>query len=160
MKSPIHIQGALAKVELTRGFEAIIDAGDVPIVQGHKWAVLTTPTGHVYAARTASKKTVLMHRILLNAPRGLQVDHVDGNGLNNRRGNIRLATPALNQANKAVDPRNKLGIKGVSKKNNRFSATITPNGKKIHLGRYDTTAEAAAAYRGAAAALWGNYRKK
>jgi len=100
-----------------------------------------------------------MHRMLTGAGRGEYVDHRDGDGLNNRRSNIRLCTQTQNMANKAVERRNKLGLKGVSASRGRFRATITPNGQKVHLGTFDTQEEAAAAYRGAAVALWGDFAK-
>lgn len=156
--SEIRIENGVAIVSLTRGQEAIIDVDDIPLVSGYRWTVLTnSQTGHMYAARFEKKKCYLMHRALLDAPPQLTCDHVDGDGLNNRRKNIRLATHAQNMANKCVERRNKLGIKGVSKSKGRFRAAITPNGKQIHLGQYATAEEAAAAYKGAARVLWGQF---
>jgi len=101
-----------------------------------------------------------MHRELLQAPTELSVDHVDGDGLNNRRANIRLATGTQNNANQAVTRRNKLGVKGVavSRSGLRFRAFITPkDGRSVFLGSYATKEEAAAAYKGAAKLAFGEY---
>ena len=161
-KPPSHIEiiGNEAVVTLTKGLTAVIDAADVPLVSGYYWsALINVYYGHAYAVRFQSGKAILMHRVLLDAPKGLQVDHIDGDGLNNRRANIRLCTPNLNQANRAVERRNRIGAKGVSisRTGRRFKASITPNGKKIHLGSFATKQEAAAAYKGAARVLWGNF---
>lgn len=161
--SPIRIEGDIAYITLTRGFESVIDVEDVALVAGYRWTVLINArSGHAYAVRFEKAKCILMHRVLLDAPSDRQVDHEDGDGLNNRRKNIRLATPTQNQANKAVESRNKLGVKGVSigKTPARFRAMITPGGRKIHLGYYATIEEAAAAYRGASIAIWGNFAYK
>jgi hypothetical protein len=130
--------------------------------------MLTTPSGHAYAYAgkySGGKQTIrLMHRVLLSAHPGQQVDHINGDGLDNRRCNIRIATPSQNQANKAVDRRNKLGVKGVSKRcgaarKKPFVATITHKNKKINLGNFASAEEASAAYLGAAKILWGKFAR-
>lgn len=161
--SSIRVEGDIAYVGLTRGFEAIIDAGDLPLVEGRRWRVMTTPKGHAYAVRTGATTgaVVLMHRELMSAPPGVLVDHEDGDGLNNRRRNMRLATYSLNNANMVVSRRNRLGIKGVTtERTGRFSASIKSQGQKVHLGTYQTTAEVSAAYYGAARLLWGDFAQK
>lgn len=159
--SEIRVEGGAAIVSLTHGLEAIVDIDDVDEVAGYRWiAMINCYHGHAYAARYEGRRCILMHRQLLQAPPDKQVDHEDGDGLNNRRNNIRLATPSQNQANKAVERRNKLGMKGVCKDGGRFRATIKPDGRTIHLGRFATAEEAAAAYKGAAKVLWGNYAHK
>lgn len=148
----------VAFVFLREGFEATVDIADIPIVEGRSWRLLTTPTGHAYAyTRVPENSIVLMHRLLLGTPKGLQVDHVDGDGLNNRRVNIRNCTAAQNQANKAAERRSRIGIKGVSVKRRKYRAKISPGGKTIALGYFDTPEEAAAAYQGAARVLWGEF---
>lgn len=154
----IDAEVGIAFVFLRDGFEAVIDIADLPLVEGKAWRLLTTPTGHAYAYRRAPGATMLlMHRMLMHSVPGEMVDHVDGDGLNNRRSNLRNCSATQNQANRAADRRSRLGIKGVSPRNGRFRATITPKGKKIHLGYYATAEEAAAAYRGAARLLWGDF---
>lgn len=158
--SAIRIDEAagVAFVFLREGFEAIVDIADLPEVEGKAWRLQTTPTGHAYAyARVPGNACLLMHRALMRSLPGEMVDHKDGDGLNNRRANMRNGNGAQNQANKAAERRSKLGLKGVSQKRNRFQAAITPNGRKIHLGSFATPEEAAAAYRGAAKVLWGDF---
>lgn len=156
--SQIIIDGSSARVSLTQGFDAIIDSQDVPLVAGYRWVILSnSKTGHAYAARYEAGKCFLMHRVILGATAGTFVDHADGDGLNNRRSNIRLATHAQNMVNRIKDRRNKLGIRGVSKEKGKYRAKITPGGKTVHLGTYKTPEEAAAAYRGACIAIWGEF---
>ncbi|MGE8128919.1 HNH endonuclease [Methylobacterium sp. NPDC080182] len=160
--SEIRIEGDVAYVALTRGFEAIIDVSDVPVVENYGWRVMMLRLGHAYAARCGDRpgSVVLMHRAILDAPQGAKVDHRDGDGLNNRRGNIRLATSAENNANMVVSRRNKLGIKGVStEKSGRFSASIQKDSQKLYIGTFNTAEEASAAYFGAARILWGDFAK-
>lgn len=158
--SEITIFNGHAEVSLTRGFVAIIDLADVQLVAGFRWTTQTGGGGHAYAARSEHGRCVLMHRQLLEARPGMQVDHRDGDGLNNRRNNIRLCTPSENMANKIVERRNKLGLKGVHQSRGRYRATIKPQGRTIDLGSYNTPEEAAAAYRGAARILWGRFSKE
>ena len=159
--SEIVVHGDFAVVALSRGLTATIDAADVPLVEGFRWSALTNgQTGHAYAARWDKGRCVLMHRVLLAAPPGTQVDHIDGDGLNNRRVNIRICTPEQNQANRVVERRNQIGMKGVSPRRGKYRAQITPDGKTVDLGTYKTADEAAAAYRGAARILWGDFAKE
>jgi len=148
-------------VPLTRGLEATIDAADVGLVEGFNWYALVTQYGHAYAMRAqvidGHRTSILMHRLIVEASTEDEVDHIDGDGLNNRRSNLRTCTPRQNSANQRVMRRNKLGFKGVAKKCRRFYASIQSAGKTVHLGTYDTPEEAAAAYRGAAKALHGDF---
>lgn len=161
-KSPsvIRQDGTVAYVSLSRGFEATIDAADIELVKGHRWVSLIMKDGHAYAVRYEDGRCILMHRAILGAPVGRIVSHEDGDGLNNRRKNIQIATHTEGMARKAVERRNKLQTKGVSPHKRRFRARITPNGKVVNLGCYATKEEAAAAYRGAAIALWGKFVPK
>lgn len=157
----IRVEGALAIVPLTRGLEAILDAADAGLVVRGSWAALVTPHGHAYAQRSGSAgaPTVLMHRLILAAQPGQIVDHIDGDGLNNRRSNLRLCTHRQNMCNQVVSRRNRLGIKGVSLDRGRYKAKITTAERTIHLGSYDTPEEAKAAYMGAAKALFGEFAR-
>lgn len=156
--SEIRVEGDIAIVSLSRGLEATIDKSDIEIVAGYRWSTLiNSRTGHAYAVRYEKQKCFLMHRVLLGAPGHLHVDHADGDGLNNRRSNIRLATQSQNMANSVLVRRNKLGVRGVRKKKGKFRAEISHDNKTVHLGYYDTAEEASAAYKGAAKLLWGEF---
>ena len=88
-----------------------------------------------------------------------QIDHIDGNGLNNRFDNLRLANGTQNKANSRARKNNKLGIKGVHKRGNRYGAEIRISGRKIYLGYFDTPEEASVAYAKAAREHFGEFAK-
>ena len=90
---------------------------------------------------------------------GLQIDHIDGNGLNNRFDNLRVVTNRQNTSNSRVYKNNQLGIRGVDKFAGKYRATIQKDGKGLHLGYFDTPEEASAAYQKAARELFGDYRR-
>jgi hypothetical protein len=155
---PIRIVGNVAFVPLTQGLEAVIDADDVPIVEGFFWSVARR-RHMIYAQRGIPGGIILMHRAIKNAPNGLQVDHIDRDGLNNRRANLRFATHAQNNQNKAMHPLNSSGFKGVSlyKPNGRWRAYIDKDGHRTCLGYFATPEEAHAAYVAAASTLHGDF---
>lgn len=154
---PIRIEGDLAFVSLTRGYETVIDATAISLIEGRNW--FASP--NLYAVRSERGTMVMMHRVLTNAPSTMQVDHINGDGLDNRGANLRLATHAENGLNKGCLKNNKIGIKGVSwcRRSEKWKAQIQLNGRSKTLGRFDTTEEAAAAYREAAQQLHGPFAR-
>jgi hypothetical protein len=154
---PIRVEGQLAYVALTRGHVAVIDLADVPLVQGFNWtAILRKHT--VYAARVEWRgqvqRKIYMHRLLTVAPSGLDVDHADGDGLNNRRANLRLATKSQNICNQRVRSDNRSGLKGVSlNARGKWQANIAKGGRQRFLGAFATPEEAHAAYCAASAEI-------
>ncbi len=161
---PIRVEGNIAYITLTKGYEAVIDAADVPLVEGVNWMAAVRGTV-VYAVRIARqdgvRRAIYLHRIL--GPEGAedQLDHADGDGLNNRRCNLRPATHAQNQWNKGVTKRNKVGMKGVSWHpiNQKWRARIRVNGRNTHLGFFDTPEEAHEAHRNAADQFRGEFSR-
>jgi len=153
--------GDVAYVPLTKGLEATIDAADIPKIEGVNWCTLTA-SGRVYAFRGIGKgQAVLMHRALVSAPTGMHVDHIDGDGLNNRRSNLRVATRHENAQNARLSKANTSGAKGVSwcKTTGRWKAQIMANRKAVLVGRYDTVEAAAAALDFARDFLHGNFAR-
>lgn len=104
-----------------------------------------------------------MQNVVLGVPAGVVVDHVDGDALNNRRGNLRVATVGQNNANAKLRSDNTSGFKGVSRvkhlKRLPWEAYIQVDGKFMRLGRYETPEEAAEAYDKAAVAHFGSYAR-
>lgn len=152
-------------IELTQGKIAIVDDEDFAYLAQFKWFAHFDGTNW-YAQRNSpyknGKRTVIhMHRVVLGAPDELEVDHRDGDGLNNRRLNLRLATHAKNKCNARIQHNSSSGYKGVSwhKKTQRWQARITSNGTLIHLGVFDSPLDAANAYDEAALRYHGEYAR-
>jgi hypothetical protein len=158
---PIRIEGDVAYVPLTKGYEAIIDAADVPLVEGvNWWAKISRIT--VYAAAklpSPQRGDKLMHRAIMNTPSKMETDHIDGDGLNNRRSNLRIATTSENQRNRGLSANNTSGFKGVSwqKRTKKWRAEIRSNGVYWWLGDFDTPEAAHAAYVAASERLHGEF---
>jgi hypothetical protein len=93
--------GMTISIPLSQGFHALIDDEDYDLVSSHKWYVKPGPRPHYasYALTSIDGRTIYMHRLLLGFPQGLCVDHANGDGLDNRRSNLRLATASQNAAN-------------------------------------------------------------
>lgn len=153
---------------LTKGYVAIVDADDFVELSQHKWTAVVTGkhVKRVYAYRRASwdnalrrwRETIWLHRAVLNAPAGFDVDHLSGDTLDNRRSNLRLADRSQNLANnrRALG---KTGLRGV---------TATCSGEKLpfkamcrgkYLGTFETAELAAAAYDERAAKEFGEFAK-
>ncbi len=159
---PIHIEGNIAYVPLTRGFTATVDVCDVPLIENMNWYALgRAPQGAAHNEHKNGKtRTILMHRLIMDAGDSpLCVDHIDMNPLNNCRRNLRMATKAENMRNRGPVASNPLGLKGVSWSSDRkkFESSIMVNYRKISLGRFNTAEEAHTAYCRASAEFHGEF---
>lgn len=155
------VVGNTAYVPLTKGAVAVIDAEDAPDVGRFNWHLAERGSGLLYAARSVQKdgQRSLVYLHMQICPTEKQVDHRDGDGLNNRRLNLRPATGAQNVANMKMHARNRSGAKGVWRHGRKWRATIQRNGKNWHLGGFDTVEEASAAYQAAARELHGEFAR-
>lgn len=138
---------------------AFVDDEDFERLSQFKWSVTDG-----YALRPIKKPngkwtTIRMARDVMQAPRGIEVDHINRNRLDNQKRNLRFATRSQNMMNVAVSPRNKLGVKGVCLSSNgrSFHAQTKFHGKKISLGHYPTLEQAAEVYRDAVRRLHGEF---
>lgn len=156
----------MKKIELTQGYFALVDDEDFEYLNQWKWSIYSRPSHSktLYAIRNYRKEdgikgTIKMHQQLLGKIENTQIDHVDGNGLNNSRKNLRRVKHGQNIANRPVTKNNLLKLKGVTKRKNRFQARIIVNKKQIHLGSFKTAKEAHEAYKKAALELHGEFAK-
>lgn len=103
---------------------------------------------------------ILMHRLIMSCPIGMEVDHKNGWSLDNRRSNLRIATHAENIKNQKLNKRNTIGLKGVSKSpgcENRWYSRIVSDGVKYSLGSFGSAEDAYAAYVEASKRLHGEF---
>lgn len=151
------------KIKLKRGKATYIDDADWLLIKHLNWhAHLSSGKWYAYASVTKPRRTtVSMSRLLLSAPAGSEVDHRDGDTLNNRRRNLRLASSLQNARNRRVQQNSKSRVKGVVlvKSTGRWRATITDHGKQIHLGYFKTKQAAGRAYAGAAQQMFGAFAR-
>ena len=156
-------------VDLTNGYSAIVDDADYEHVSKHKWFSMirrrADGTERVYAARNAKladgrRTTQYMHNVLAGTQKGMCTDHVDGNGLNNRRSNLRVCTQTENARN-TCPRKGSSKYKGVywSSDKNRWRAQIRVRGKSFYIGCFTNETDAARAYDAAAMKLHGEFAR-
>jgi hypothetical protein len=160
---PLRIEGNIAYVPLTRGYEAIIDAADAEFIGQWNWQA-HIDTHNVYAVRKGQLgeiRRVIMHRSIMQPPSQMKVDHIDGNGLNNTRSNLRVVSHSDNLKNQQLRRDNRSGFKGVTwkKDNKKWCARIVHEGKRIHLGYFKTPEAAYEAYCQASQKLHGEFSR-
>ena len=146
----------MLRIYIGKGKFAIIDDDDAQRVLQYKWHCSSHPYAQKHSDRTG-QRPIYMHRFILDAPPDKVVDHVNGDTLDNRKENLRLATRAENLRNRPKERSNTSGYKGVWRNKKRWAASITYEGKQYHLGTYDTPEEAAQAYDAGAREYHGEF---
>lgn len=162
---PLAIEDAVVEIPLSQGLVTIIDARDFALICNHKW--YASKGGNTQYAVTniyredRSRGRLALHRVLMDAPAGMDVDHIDGDGLNNRRSNLRLATRSQNIYNKPANRGGTSKFKGVhwNPKLNKWRASVTIKGVKTNIGCFVDEADAARAYDVKARELFGEYAR-
>jgi hypothetical protein len=156
----INSQQMTKQIPLTKGKFALVDDEDYESLNRYKWCITK-----VYASRGVSIKNknhiILMHRVIVNAPPNMQVDHINGDPLDNRKCNLRICTHAQNIHNQK--PRKcgnrTSGFKGVSRdrRNGKWRARIHVADQEYWLGVFENERDAAAAYNEAARRYHGEF---
>lgn len=152
----------MKEIPLTYGKVTLVDDDMFKYFMQWDWSAQQAKNKTWYAARWSQEGIVLMHREVLNAPVGLEVDHRDGNGLHNFRENLRLCTHAQNMRNrKVISANNTSGYKGVfwAKWANKWRVVVRHNWKNVHVGYYDIAIEGAHAYDEKAKELFGEFAR-
>lgn len=159
---PVVVLAKELRVPLTRGLWARVSKRDRRLVEPFNWTAQSTGNGRYYAARRVREgtksKIVLLHRVLLNAPRGVMIDHRNRDPLDNRRENLRRASAFQNAWN--VTRKNPfVGVVYVPRLNrvNPWMAYINARGRRHHLGYFKTLKKAVAARRRATRRLHGRF---
>lgn len=143
----LNVDMKMRKIELTKNNYAIVDDSDYEWLSQYKWHI---SCGYAETSKRVGNKIIntRMHRMIINPSREFQIDHINGDKLDNRRINLRICTASQNKANVDKPITNKSGYKGVSfhKITGKYRAVIKINGKYKHLGEFDNPEDAAVIY--------------
>lgn len=147
----------MARIELNHGYYAEIDDEDIDLVVNHRWELSRGPIKYAFSRRTAwgVRSYTLLHRLIMQPPAGMDVDHIDNNGLNNRRSNLRVCTRSENLSNR----RNQINEGVCQRKEGVWRAYIRLNGKQYGCGIYKSKEEALLARRYAHHKIFGEFSK-
>lgn len=154
----------MKEIELTQGKVALVDDSDFDFLNQWNWW-LKADRYNFYATRETTRRspfprrTILMHRLIMTCPTNMEVDHIDGNGLNNTRSNLRVCTHHQNSANRRKKVSSSSRFKGVSwkEKDKRWESRIGVGNKVVYLGQFKIEEEAALAYDRIAKEWRGEY---
>ena len=157
LAAPESTDPSVRYIPLTKGLFAMVDAADYERVSQYTWCA-SCSGNRVYAYRKDRRKTVRLHQFLMNPPKGMVVDHIDGNGLNDRRSNLRVCTQHQNLFNSRPIVKSSR-FKGVyfRRRSGKWCAGIRHCGHDLHIGTFDDEIEAAQAYDRKAHELFGEY---
>jgi len=149
------------EIPLTQGKVAIVDDEDFERLSQYKWCYATVGYAVRFEQVNGKRRGVFMHRQIMQPPKDLEVDHINGDKLDNRRSNLRIVTRQQNRFNERPRKGTSSKYKGVSwyKQTRRWEAYIKINGKKKRIGYFNDEIEAALAYDRAARELFGEYAK-
>lgn len=158
-----RIDPVAGTIWLPGGYVCFVDPEDVPLVSEFSW-VAKTQRGRQYAhsTRRRGKPRLFLHVLLMGTREGFRIDHIDNDGLNNRRSNLRWATGTQNQANKKRQHNGRSRYKGVwfpTKAHPHWRAAVMCNGVRYFLGVFDTEEAAARAYDAKAKELFGEFAR-
>lgn len=146
----------MPKIKLTKGYYTEVDQTTYDLYGRQSWHY-----SHGYAAQKNRSGVIYLHKLIIGDSLD-EVDHIDGDKLNNRRSNLRFATHSQNNMNKPRQSNNTTGFKGVHKlkSTGKYQAYIKKDGKRIHLGTYSTAQDAARAYVAVAEILFKEFKYK
>lgn len=137
------------KIELGNGNYTLVDDEDYDYLNRWKWY----ESWNHYVVRGeyngGNYKTIRMHRVIMNTPKGLVTDHINRDTLDNRRSNLRICNKSINGLNRGPQKNNTTGFKGVTfeKQTRKYVARISINRLNVTLGRFKTPEEASKAYQ-------------
>lgn len=150
-------------IPLSSGKFTIIDKEDYNKVSQYKWCYSGCHNGYAIRGVRQGKRTkrIYLHRFILNAPEGKEVDHINGNRLDNQKHNLRLCSRLENARNLKKFRNNTSGFKGVHKNKNtgKYEAYIHNNSKKIFLGHFSNKSDAVNARNKASDNIFGDFTR-
>lgn len=150
-----YIKTGQKRSDAQRQWLVIVDDEDFDYLNQFHWQVdkFNSVKGRVKG------KQILIHRLIMNPPNDIEIDHIDGNRLNNQKSNLRFATSSQNKMNRGARKDSKSGYKGVSwhKQNKKWTVRIKVNNKYLSLGLFNNLFDAAKAYNEIATKYFGKY---
>ena len=148
---------AIIELQGSASDAVIVDDLDECLVRQHRWY----KDNHGYACTNSNGKNLRLHALLLPKKEDFVRDHINGNKLDNRRANLRYATPLENAQNASKRKDNTSGFKGVywNKQYSKWKVQIRHEGKRKHLGRFEDVIAAAKAYDDAAKSFFGKFAR-
>lgn len=149
-------------IPLTKGQNALVDATDYEWLSQWNWFAWWAPTSHSFYAMRGSepdRKRIFMHKEIYQTTPGTEVDHKNGDTLDNRRCNLRSSNHAQNQQNAKKQSGRSSHFKGVTAWDGRWRARITVARQIIHLGSFGSAKDAAVAYDEAAKKYFGEFAR-
>ena len=152
------INGDITEVTTSNGKTFTIDTADLDTVRKYSWCFIKRGCDHTYLVANINNRVTALHRYLLNPPKGMFIDHINGNASDNRRCNLRICTPKDNSRNTSKSYRNKSGFLGIRiTPNGRYSARIMVDRKEIRLGNFKTIEDAVKARQAAEVTYFGEF---
>lgn len=145
-------------------YKVLVDELDYIKISHYKWSICNHGYATTHLPRTKDgkpRKHLLMHRLIMDAVAREEIDHINGDKLDNRKSNLRRCTRSENKANVGLKSTNQTGVKGVNfdRFTGRWLARITVRGKQYNLGRYNNIEDAAKAYNKAAINHFGSFAR-
>jgi len=138
----------------------LLDDTDLQLL-GHLYCSISQTNKLIVSCPLKTLRTQYLHRLILQPLDTQVVDHINGNGLDNRRINLRICEQLHNTQNRALNKNSSTGYKGVSRRTatSKFTASIRVKGTKIHLGNFTFAVDAARAYNEAAVKYFGDFAR-
>lgn len=152
----------MKQIPLTRGLFALVDDEDYDSLMLTKWRAITgnSHKNHKYICYAGDRLRRLMHRVIMDCPKGMVVDHINHDTLDNRRANLRICTHKENLRNRTQrvnkSQQSYLGVYRV-KSTNKWYSMINGNGKVCYLGVFNTPEDAALVYDMHAKVIYGEF---
>lgn len=155
-------------INLSKGYSTQVDDEDFDLLNRYSWWICEVKSKRAVKIQLSAQteidgKTVKIHRMIMSPPDGMDIDHIDGNPLNNQKYNLRICTRQENLRNTGKYKRKNSSskYKGVSfhKKANKWEAGLKVDGKRKWLGLFDLEIDAAKAYNEAVLTYFGNFAK-